>query len=304
MATGLSPLPGLIIQCSIGIKSGGMAMRLLIVGGDKRFGYLQRVAQDHGWQAEAIWLDGFDPAYGCAWPKQMDFDAYVLPYPFCEREGMILTPLASRPLPAQEAALQIPRGALVIAGSLGDLLQKVAVGCDWKLKNPGLTESFTVGNAVPSAEGAIHAAMAATEGCLHGSHCLIIGYGRLGRVLARMLHGLGARVCVAARKQKDRTWIAVEGYEPIVLEHMESCLPRMGFVFNTAPARVLGEAQLSVLPKESLVIDLASAPYGVDFEAAKAMGLRAWIEPSLPGRYAPRYAAKVLLETIEGFIKE
>ncbi len=279
-------------------------MRMLVVGGDKRNGYLARLASEKGWQADAIWLDQFDPAYVCAWPKDMAYDVIVLPYPHCERDGMLQTPLASRPLTAQDAALMIPEGARVVTGSLGDILQTVQQSRAWRVHNPGWEEAFAVGNAVPSAEGAIAVAMAASDTCLHGSRCVVIGYGRLGRILARMLRGLGATVCVAARKAKDRTWIRAEGHEACSIVALCEHLRGAHFVFNTAPALVLDAALLACLPSDAQVIDLASAPYGVDFDAAKRLGIAARIEPSLPGRYAPRYAGGVLLEVIEEILKE
>ncbi len=279
-------------------------MRMLVVGGDKRNAYLARLAAEKGWMVEAVWLDLFDPAYACRWPKDMGFDIVVLPYPFCERDGMILTPLATHPLPAQDVAVQIPEHSRVLTGSLGDILQSAAQMRRWQIHNPGWEESFAVGNAVPSAEGAISAAMTASDTCVHGSSCLVVGYGRLGRLLARMLRGLGAQVQVVARKEKDRTWIRAEGHTACDYERLSNHIGDIQFVFNTVPALVFDEELLALTRRDVQVIDLASAPYGVDFDAAKRLGRRAWIEPSLPGRYAPMYAGGVLLEVLEEILKE
>ena len=50
---------------------------------------------------------------------------------------------------------------------------------------------------MPTAEGAIQLAMEELPITLHGARVLVIGYGRLGRVLADRLAGLKARVSVA-----------------------------------------------------------------------------------------------------------
>jgi len=274
-------------------------MRMLVVGGDKRNGYLAKLAAEKGWQVDAIWLDQFAPAFDCRWPADMRYDMVVLPYPFCERDGMILTPLATQPLPAQDVAVQLPEKTRVMTGSLGDILQSAAQMRHWRVGNPGWEESFAVGNAVPSAEGAISAAMTSSDTCVHGSACLVLGYGRLGRLLARMLRGLGARVLVAARKDKDRAWIRAEGHGACDYSELPDRIREMQFVFNTVPALVLEGALLCATRPDVRIIDLASAPYGVDFDAAKQLGRKAWIEPSLPGRYAPEYAGGVLLAVIE-----
>ena len=274
-------------------------MRMLVVGGDKRNGYLAKLAAEKGWQVDAIWLDQFDPAFDCRWPADMRYDMVVLPYPFCERDGMILTPLATQPLPAQDVAVQLPEKTRVMTGSLGDILQGAAQIRRWQVCNPGWEESFAVGNAVPSAEGAVSAAMTSSDTCVHASDCLVLGYGRLGRLLARMLRGLGARVLVAARKDKDRAWIRAEGHAACDYPELLGRIREMQFVFNTVPALVLEGALLCATRPDVRIIDLAGAPYGVDFEAAKRLGRKAWIEPSLPGRYAPSYAGGVLLAVIE-----
>lgn len=279
-------------------------MRMLVVGGDKRNGYLAKLAAEKGWKVDAVWLDQFDPAFACRWPEDMLYDIVVLPYPFCERDGMILTPLATHPLPALDVAVQLPEKARVMTGSLGDILQGAAQMRRWRVCNPGWEESFAVGNAVPSAEGAISVAMTASDTCVHGSRCLVIGYGRLGRVLARMLRGLGAQVLVVARKDKDRTWIRAEGHVACDYPELPERIRDVQFVFNTVPAMVMDEALLTKTRPDVQIIDLASAPYGVDFDAAKRAGRKAWIEPSLPGRYAPMYAGGVLLEVIEETMKE
>ena len=49
---------------------------------------------------------------------------------------------------------------------------------------------------------------------------------------------------------------------------------------------------------DAMIIDLSSAPYGVDLDAAREMSLRAWREPKLPGRYCPFSAARALLRAI------
>ncbi|MDR3051728.1 MAG: hypothetical protein LBU67_08405 [Oscillospiraceae bacterium] len=279
-------------------------MRMLVVGGDKRSGYLARQAEERGWQAQGAWLDAFDPAYACAWPQDLVFDVFVLPYPHCERDGMIQTPLATRPLPARDVAARVPAGALVITGSLGDVLQGVAQARGWRVHNPGWEEGFAVGNAVPSAEGAISVAMASSDTCIHDSCCLVLGYGRLGRVLARMLRGLGARACVAARKPKDRAWARAEGHDACDMAALAPRMAQTRFIFNTVPAPVLDEGLLALLGREAVIIDLSSAPHGVDFEAAARLGVRAWIEASLPGRYAPQYAGCVLLDVVEEIVAD
>ena len=47
------------------------------------------------------------------------------------------------------------------------------------------------------------------------------------------------------------------------------------------------------------VMDLASPPYGVDLVAAQCLGVRAWRESGVPGRYCPLAAARAMADAID-----
>jgi dipicolinate synthase subunit A len=47
-----------------------------------------------------------------------------------------------------------------------------------------------------------------------------------------------------------------------------------------------------------VVIDLASAPGGTDFNAARELGLKAELAPGLPGIVAPVTAGRIIAELI------
>jgi dipicolinate synthase subunit A len=49
----------------------------------------------------------------------------------------------------------------------------------------------------------------------------------------------------------------------------------MNLLFSTVPTRVVGADVLSQLHRSALVVDLAAPPGGVDFNAAKQLGLKA-----------------------------
>ena len=73
---------------------------------------------------------------------------------------------------------------------------------------------------------------------------------------------------------------------------------------NTAPGLVLTAARLTELPAGALVLDLASAPGGVDFEAARAFGIRCLTAPGLPGKYSPRSAAVFVKDAIYAILED
>ena len=65
------------------------------------------------------------------------------------------------------------------------------------------------------------------------------------------------------------------------------------------PAEILKNIQ-----KNALVIDLASKPGGVDFSAAKALGIKVIWALSLPGKVAPVTSGKIIKDTIMNIMTE
>ena len=133
---------------------------------------------------------------------------------------------------------------------------------------------------------------------INGARCLVIGYGRLGRVLTRLLAALGAKVCVSARRDEDLAWIRTIGCEGVHTEDLDAVLHRFDLIFNTVPAPVLDAHALRQIRPGVPVIELASAPGGIDLESAKALGTKTVFALSLPGKCAPVTAGRIIEESI------
>lgn len=156
-------------------------------------------------------------------------------------------------------------------------------------------EEFLRRNAELTAEGAIFSAMRVSERAIMDCACLVVGWGRIGRALAERLIALGAKVTVASRTDRGMRLAQSRGAETVETSKIKEALPDCDIVFSTPPYSVIGHEELACADIGTLLIDLASAPYGIDLEAARALGIRAWREPGLPGRYCPESAAMVLM---------
>lgn len=153
-------------------------------------------------------------------------------------------------------------------------------------------------NAVPTAEGGIAEAIALGKGQLSGSHCLVIGFGRCGAVLADKLRCLGARVAVIERSGRKRARAMAYGLCSRSLEETEKHFGDYDYIFNTVPAQVVSRKILEACKRNVAIIDIASAPGGVDYEAARTLGIEAKLCHGLPGKYAPKTAGEILAEEI------
>ena len=138
---------------------------------------------------------------------------------------------------------------------------------------------------------------------IHNSKCLVLGFGRIGKILAKMLHGIGAEVYCEARKQQDIAWIQVYGYEAIHLNEVNNYLGNFDFIFNTIPYLILDKSNLKLVKKECILIDLASKPGGIDFEEANRLHLKTDWALALPGEVAPKTAASYIYKIIKKHIK-
>lgn len=165
-------------------------------------------------------------------------------------------------------------------------------------------EEFAIANAVPTAEGAIELAMSELPITIHGCRALVIGHGRIGKVLASSLKSLGAAVTVSARKRMDFAWIRAGGLCCVNTNKLSEVLSKEDFdvIFNTVPVVVLGEKELYKVSKNTLIIDLASKPGGINSAVAKNMGLKVIWALSLPGKVAPITAGKIIADTVLGNI--
>ena len=157
-------------------------------------------------------------------------------------------------------------------------------------------EEYQIAIARLTAEGAI--ALLRPETGLSGAHILLLGYGRIARLLARELQKAGALVTAAARSGEQRTWAEAEGIEALPLDALSGALDRFDVIIGTIPAPVLTEPLLALVRKDALLLELASAPGGIDAAAAHERGLRYIRAPGLPAKYAPERAAVILRDAV------
>lgn len=165
-------------------------------------------------------------------------------------------------------------------------------------------ELFQIRNARPTAEGALEIAMRELPVVLDRIEAAVIGYGRIGRVLADMLGALGASVTIAARKPVDLTWADMHRFRPLKIEVVDqkNTLCTLGkhcrVIFNTVPYWLFDRTVLESLDPEVLFIDLASSPGGVDPQTAQNCGVKVIRALSLPGKCAPQTAGEIIADTV------
>ena len=228
----------------------------------------------------------------------------LLPQPQLAYAQAVLlgTPTPSlEPFAAQLALL--PPGTLVVAGAVAPSACRTAAELGLTLVDYMESEELALFNAVPTAEGAIGILLAATPETLWRSRAVLVGYGRIAKVLAPRLAALGMRVPVAARSAAARMQAQALGSEAAELSELPQLAARARFLINTVPSLVVDEAVLTALPPDAFVLELAGAPGGVDREAAQRLGVRLQLAPGLPGKCAPVAAGRAVGHTVLAFLR-
>ncbi len=270
-------------------------MELVAIGGDLRYAHLIDWARRDGIDAAGLGLEyaGVDIPVATL-PDLTQAEAVVLHNPF-GAAGMAF-PYAQNPSRSEEVWEALPPGTPVFLFGPGE------APADFCRRYPTVDlsgdERLTLRNAAYTAEGAIHAVCERAFFSLTEARAMVIGFGRIGRALTGMLLGYGARVTVAARSERARSLAERAGAQAVNMDEMLERLPAHRVVFSTPPERVLEARHLARLRQDTLLVDLSSPPYGVDIKTAQMMGLAAWREPGLPGRYCPESAGRALLAAL------
>lgn len=284
-----------------------MIKRISIIGGDLRLIKLSEMLVDEG--AE-VFTYGLEKADNVETKKCKTLeeaieisDIVIGPVPFSSNGETINAPFSKEKIKV-ENIMQLLKGKIFIAGSLKQDIYNMASENDVKAIDILKREELSVLNAISTAEGAIKIAIEETPKNLHGSNILVLGFGRIGKILSHMLQGLGSKVSCEARKNSDLAWIKAYGYEPIPLTELKENLEKFDVIINTIPYMVLDSDALENVRGDALVIDLASNPGGVDKVAIKEKQIKFVWALSLPGKVSPVTSAEFIKETLYNIVKE
>lgn len=192
----------------------------------------------------------------------------------------------------------LQRGQYLFAGCIpqscdATLTEKGVHICDFMKE-----EAVAIYNTIATAEGAISEAISKSPLNLHRSPCLILGYGRCGKTLASYLKGMFCQVTVCARNPIARAEAEILVDEAIDICQLDPNLNRFPFIFNTVPELLITRPLLEKLQPDTVIIDIASAPGGVDYNAAKELDRSAYLCPGLPGKYAPKSSADSMIQIV------
>ena len=230
-------------------------------------------------------------------------DIIVLPLPVTRDGKHINSDPKNGLISIEELIFLLKDGMTVMAGMINSDTAQRIVSKGVALYDYYKSEVLTILNSVSTAEGVIYELIGNSKINLQGSKSLVTGYGKASSAICKLLYSLGSEVVVSARSERDRIVAAAHNRKAIPLYDISENSDGLDFVINTVPALVIDEKVICRLKKDCFILDIASAPYGTDFEAAKKYGITAKKAPSLPGRISPRSAGEAIAKTILGIEK-
>ena len=283
-------------------------MRFAVIGGDRRAAALAGLLLADGHKLRSFALERAelppeicrdDCLHSCVYGA----DCVLLPCP-AEKGGCLNAPLSAEEVDMDTLIESLWPGQLLLGGRFSDRTVTAALREKLQVADLLRRQELAVGNAALTAEGAVGRMIEHSERAIWGSRVLVLGWGRIGSLLALRLEGLGAEVTVADRSGRDRAMAEALGCRALDFGELESALGDCDFIVNTVPARVLTEGMLCLVRPDALLLELASPPGGFDRTLAANIGLRALAAPGLPGETAPLSAALLLRKAVYAAIEE
>lgn len=287
-----------------------MDKKFLICGGDLRQINVANKLYDYGYKISAY---GFSDTtqfnsgiknHNTIEQALNDIDIVILPLPCSIDSETVNMPMGKEKLYLADLLKKMNKNQIIVAGKANEKIYHISQMYNIYMADYYDREELMVLNVIPTVEGALQIAMEETAITIHGSKCLVMGYGRIGKVLSNSLRDLGADVIVYARSLEDLAWIKANSLKGITTGEIKDYIGQQDIIFNTIPVIILNEKVLELISPDALVIDLASKPGGVDFEMANQLGKKVIWALSLPGKVAPITAGEIISNTIINLVDE
>ena len=285
---------------------------IAILGGDSRQLSLAQHLVKQGIQTRVYGLPAKDLSpnieYFEDWTEAIGgASAVLLPLPASSDSKHLYLPLVDvleEPL-LKDLFKRVGEDVVIAGGKFSPAVKACAKDYGVRLYDYFECEELQRKNALPTAEGAVFILMREMTRTVSGLSVAVTGFGRVAKALIHLLLAMGAKVTVAARKEADIKAAKALGCKTVHLTGKEA-LKKLSIgqsaIFNTVPHWLFSEDILSEMSTDTLIIDLASSPGGVDANAAALHGIRVIWALSLPGKYAPVTAGEIIAESVLSYL--
>lgn len=273
---------------------------LAVLGGDLRQCYLAEYMRASGHKLSCFGIMPFSfseenfPAKANSLTDALSDTALILgPVPFSVKKGFLSTdPLLSVQITLQELLDALIPGQILAGGSIPDEFCRSCAEKQILVLDLLQDEDFLQKNAVLTAEGLLASLIHETPFSLMGRRVLLLGYGRCGQAIGRLLLPFDMEILVLEQEESRRLLARLDGMAAMAPVILPQDLLSFDLVINTIPAQVLTSTQLEQLPKHCIIFDIASAPFG--FQPKSTDGRRLVRCPGIPGKMMPETSGTLI----------
>lgn len=276
---------------------------IVIVGGDKRQKYLKEYLQGQGLEVTSYglfdWDDDTDKLKGMI----EETSAIILPLPATRNGKTVNMPFSKKEISVDRLLSFLGKDNIVFGGIIKDDLLSRLRETDIPFIDY-YDEAFIEKNAVLTAFGTLKIILEHIDFALPMGNFAITGYGRVAKETASLLTSLSCHVTVFARKPSQREDANIKGCKAFPISALSSLADRFDIIINTVPSEIITEETVKNINKNCKIIELASAPYGMNFELMRKNGIDVIKAFGLPGKYTPKTAGEIIGKKIEEYLQK
>ena len=265
----------------------------VIIGGDKRQRYLKDYLDGKGYNVTSYGLFDWDDDTDRLKSIINEDSVIVLPLPATRNDKTIVMPFSKREISIDRLMSFLGKGNTVFGGIIkGELLSRLR-----ETDIPFVDyydNEFIEKNAVLTSFGALKILLEHIDFALPLGKYAVTGYGRVAKETASLLTSLSCDVTVFARNSSQRDDAMIKGCKAEELNNLPLQSNMFDIVINTVPSNIIDETAISNMKQGCKIIELASAPYGLDFDIARKYSIDVVKAFSLPGKYTPKTAGELI----------
>ncbi len=272
---------------------------IAVLGGDKRQLAAAKILNEH-FNKVGIWGFSFaecEPLNPINPDEIKNYDAVLLPLPV-SKDGTNLFSVCKEKITLKSLALLTGENKTVFAGNADKEFVNLLVKKGCNVFDYYNNQDSIIKNAVLTAQGTLSVILNNIDRSVFELKFAVTGYGKTAQAICFLLHSMGVDVTVFARDKLQRTKTQSRLIKAFPLSEINERAGEYDVFINTVPAMIFSSDIIKKMRKSTLIVDIASAPFGTDFSAAESMGIKAITAPGLPGKATPVSAGRIIAEAV------
>lgn len=272
-----------------------------IIGGDVRNIELAKILQEEYKEKYIINTYSIEKSQNTLQEVIEKSNFIITSVPLSKDKINLYTPYSDEKI-SLEKLFSMIKNKTVITANISEEYEKILQQNNNKVVDLLKCNDYAILNAEPTSEGAIQIAMENTTKTLQYSNVLVIGYGKIGKILTKQLKAFEANVHCTARKDTDFATMYINGIKKLEYENLSKEISKFDIIFNTVPSIILRKEELEKIKNDAVIIELASKPGGIDLEESKNYNFKIINAQGLPGKVAPKTAAQIIEKTLKKYL--